>query len=428
MRQVGATSADVIARVIGGLRRATWWERSTMVSGLAWLDSSRADQQRMREMLKMFSEQESRDELGIGQVRDAFSDLLFPGTSVLHTRARYLLIVPWCHVDAERRGLRGDRLAARVADNERRVIKALRNTSDAEGLIGRRAGPAVKTLPSAIYGTALARYGVRTGDSVGPATQESLDVPELTHRTTSAWHPTLPEPPAGFPSTVDGGFVLTAAEASWIRERILTSAPHTLLAHLLTTDDDPSPSSQAPWDDAAATGAPEPTATILRHARLFSRCMHGAALLYNLLIAERYEAAGLSEIDEPVSFYRDELAKWASKLAAEPDLSRWDRGDMWSRVIEQNPRIAGNALARRFVDAWLDAVRAGVAADDDALRTLVAERERLVKRAQSRLINDKLLRAWNGASGSASLVYRWPQVRRELVDIRAGLEVTDAAA
>jgi hypothetical protein len=63
-----------------------------MVSGLAWLDSSRADQQRMRELLKMFSEQESRDELGIGQVRDAFSELLFPGTSVLHTRARYLLI------------------------------------------------------------------------------------------------------------------------------------------------------------------------------------------------------------------------------------------------------------------------------------------------------------------------------------------------
>jgi hypothetical protein len=53
-----------------------------MASGLSWLDSSREDQQRMRELLKMFSEQESRDELGIGQIRDAFSDMLFPGTSV----------------------------------------------------------------------------------------------------------------------------------------------------------------------------------------------------------------------------------------------------------------------------------------------------------------------------------------------------------
>lgn len=57
-----------------------------MGSQLSWLDSSRAEQQRMRELLNMFSEQESRDELGIGQVRDAFGDLLFPGTSTLHTR------------------------------------------------------------------------------------------------------------------------------------------------------------------------------------------------------------------------------------------------------------------------------------------------------------------------------------------------------
>ncbi|MFE9182741.1 DUF6361 family protein [Micromonospora haikouensis] len=63
-----------------------------MTSRLSWLDTSREDQQRMRELLKLFSDTESRDELGIGQVRDAFSDLLFPGTSVLQNRARYLLI------------------------------------------------------------------------------------------------------------------------------------------------------------------------------------------------------------------------------------------------------------------------------------------------------------------------------------------------
>lgn len=73
-----------------------------MASGLSWLDSSRDDQNRMRELLKLFSDAESRDELGVGQVRDAFSDLLFPGTSVLQTRARYLLIVPWCHQEAQR--------------------------------------------------------------------------------------------------------------------------------------------------------------------------------------------------------------------------------------------------------------------------------------------------------------------------------------
>jgi hypothetical protein len=66
-----------------------------MPSMIAWLDASREDQRRMREIVNLFTQSESRDELGIGQVRDAFRDSLSPGTSTLHTRARYLLFVPW---------------------------------------------------------------------------------------------------------------------------------------------------------------------------------------------------------------------------------------------------------------------------------------------------------------------------------------------
>ena len=43
----------------------------------------------MREIVNLFSERESRDELDIGQARDAMSDLLWPGTSelTLHYKA-----------------------------------------------------------------------------------------------------------------------------------------------------------------------------------------------------------------------------------------------------------------------------------------------------------------------------------------------------
>ncbi|MGH3706350.1 MAG: DUF6361 family protein, partial [Agromyces sp.] len=60
-----------------------------MASTVAWLDTSTDEQRRVREVIALFSQQESRDELGIGQIRDALSDHLFPGTSVLQTRARY---------------------------------------------------------------------------------------------------------------------------------------------------------------------------------------------------------------------------------------------------------------------------------------------------------------------------------------------------
>jgi hypothetical protein len=45
-----------------------------MPSLLAWLDHSEEDQRRMRELVALFAQEESRDELGIGAIRDAFSD------------------------------------------------------------------------------------------------------------------------------------------------------------------------------------------------------------------------------------------------------------------------------------------------------------------------------------------------------------------
>ncbi len=144
-----------------------------MASQLSWLDSSRAEQQRMRELLNMFSEQESRDELGIGQVRDAFGDLLFSGPRTLHTRARYLLIVPWCIRQAARRP---DRDQALELDRvERLVISNLRVAGASDGLIGRRASTGVKTLPSTIYASALRRYGVDSGAEPALALDEDVN-------------------------------------------------------------------------------------------------------------------------------------------------------------------------------------------------------------------------------------------------------------
>src|ERR1700733_9248952 len=97
-----------------------------MPSVIAWLDASADDQHRMREIVNLFSLSESRDELGVGQVRDAFSDSLFPGTSTLHTRARYLLFVPWCYQDVRGSGLTGLAAERRVDGNERALIRGLK--------------------------------------------------------------------------------------------------------------------------------------------------------------------------------------------------------------------------------------------------------------------------------------------------------------
>ena len=161
---------------------------------------------------------------------------------------------------------------------------------------------------------------------------------------------------------------------------------------------------------------------------MFSLAFHGASLLYNLLLAETYEAAGNDRVSGKAELYRERLSKWQSVRAeASADLSSWDRSEFWALVYAKNPRI--NPQLRSFIDAWLDAVTGSESlsiADDDGLRSFIRQRERRHKGAQARLYNPRLLETWQGASGASELTFRWRQVRAILADLHDGLERADA--
>ncbi|WP_284255187.1 DUF6361 family protein [Pseudolysinimonas kribbensis] len=394
-----------------------------MSSLIAWLDASSEEQRRMREIVHFFTDRESRDELGLGQIRDAISDGLFPGTSTLLTRARYLLFVPWCFQLAA-----GKVDPATAADKfERRLIDELRDSDDFAGLLGLQRGTALKTLPSVVYWTTIRAYGV-TRDGVA-SRDEALEWrsdqavgDDDTATTTSPWSSTLPAMPEGFPTNLTRGFRLTRDEAGWLRDRILERAPGTLMSHL--AEQRPDSASSAPWfDEAALRVTGEPTA-LLHQARAFSTTMHGAALLYNLLLAEEYEAAGFTSVTGAVDDYRAALLSWEEQAAA-ARIADWRVDELWNWMagaahVHVVPRT------RRFVDEWAQLVRSqglrGTADDADA-RTFIRERERAHKGSgQARLGNRERLALWQGSSGAGALVFRWPQVRRILIDIHDGLE------
>ena len=172
---------------------------------LAWLDYSQADQRRAREIVAMFSQRESRDELGLGRIRDALSDTLFPGTSVLLTRARYLLFVPWLFREGGRRGYRGPQLARWVEAQERRLIGTLRKGGDLDGLIGRDAGAAVQLLPSSIYWNSMRRFGIlrHEGTMAQVVDHRQIvrpvdDATEFLKHSDAVWAPSIPPPPDDF--------------------------------------------------------------------------------------------------------------------------------------------------------------------------------------------------------------------------------------
>lgn len=398
-------------------------------SSIAWLDTSPDEQRRVREILALFTQPESRDELGIATVRDALSNALFPGTSVLQTRARYYLFVPWCFMKAAEKSSDNAAVRALAEDYERTLAETLKASYGGSegGVIGARAGRRLKTLPSSMFWGGLTQFGILRRD-IGPdglmshpATSD--DAEELVRRHATDWHPTIPPVPKGFPRQVDGGFGLTIEEAAWLRERILDGAANSLLALLLQAPGSVDEDSKTPWQDRKVLAVARDLPT-LDHARRFSFVMQGASRLYNVLTAEAYIAAGFTRAATSTGPYDDAYTAWLAHLDEDRDtVHSWDENTFWSLARDINPRIS--AGSETFVRTWVTEIREGRAEmalqPGSTSRRLIANRERSIKGHQSRLGNSKLLGMWNGSSMTGSLSYRWPQVRQLLTDIDAGL-------
>ena len=262
-----------------------------MASTFSWLDHSERERRQVLDAIDRFKETFTRDELGLAAIRDGFSDLFFPGTSVLMTRARYFLFVPWIYLDIERRG-RTDDVATKARRAEIQLVETL---GDEWGAIGRLAKATLKRLPSSIYWLGLHRWGIRTFDGAqtdyhhfleeggGRGRDERDDDGEpIDGSTRRNWHAAIPSPADGFPKTAS--LALTSAEAEYLRERIRLSTPSSFLALLLKPGY--LPDVEYPWlHPRLADFSPE-LREQLHHAQCFAEAMHGAALLYNLMLAE----------------------------------------------------------------------------------------------------------------------------------------------
>jgi len=110
------------------------------MSAFVWLDYSEHERRKMLDVVDLFREHDTRDELGIGSVRDAFADLLFPGTSTIMTRARYFLLVPWMYQRQEKSRIASAQIAARARKAETDLVEAIERSDDNEGNIGSVAG------------------------------------------------------------------------------------------------------------------------------------------------------------------------------------------------------------------------------------------------------------------------------------------------
>lgn len=138
---------------------------------LGWVDFSKKERSKVLTVLDMLSEQETLDELGVASVRDGFSNLFFPGTSTVQTRAKYFLMIPYIMKDQERRRAKSAVQLARDTDTEERVSsQQLYKLSPGEaGIIGSRSianGGWVRRTPADIYWAGLRRYDIFRGGNL----------------------------------------------------------------------------------------------------------------------------------------------------------------------------------------------------------------------------------------------------------------------
>lgn len=402
-----------------------------MTSFIAWLDHDSSARERSLRLLASFSEKEARDEMGIGSIRDAIADQLFPGTSTIQTRLRYMFFVPWLYAKLESQGTAGAAFAAAGRQKEGELLKELiRNLPPTEtGVIGRDAGSSLKRLPSSVYWAGTGTWGLRrfagTQQQYFSQVASVLAARKSKRRredgnehdgdaSSDTWHPRLiAQMPKEFPSGAN--LDLTRDEAELLLDQWCRNQPHSLLTWLAR---DAAKSNVLPladwiWAHPQFNEFPEYIRLLLADSQRFSALVEGAALLYNVQLAE----LGLRE--ERVKEYGTRLSEWAE--GSRSLLIGWDLEPFWQRVLGKGHQISEET--RRFVQTWLDvANKSGTSIGSfQPARALIEARETRLKGSRSRFRNRAALNQWGGGSGLLLLNYRWPTASSFLQEWHKGM-------
>lgn len=390
-----------------------------MSSLISWLDASSAETSRMRELVRLFEMPESVDDLALGQFRDSISNSLFPGTSVLHVAARYLLLVPWC-IQFAGHAKTGDLIRTEGEQAERKLIRRFKEL-ELGRYIGRLAGDRVAQLPSAAYWSALRTWGVVRGDvernAVGDAMLDEAAARRDGLPHDPVWHSGMPPAPEGFPGTEKFGMELNREEAEWVRDRVLATVRGSLLAQLVAKPQRVLKTSYAPWEDPAAKNATGEAALWLSYGEAYSSLQRGLDALYAYFVTAEAQKRFEPDAELPDAGL---LNEWYENAYYQQLLRDWDVSKFVAMAATVNTRIQPHSIA--FLTRAVDEFCSGThPVSNLTLQRMVRDREKRAKGANSRFVNERRLRAWEPPTAIQPQTFRWSQVRTMVLDVREGL-------
>ena len=398
-------------------------------SSLGWLDLDAAASERVGTLLRSLEEPTTLDVLGLGTIRDAFSGMLSPGTSTIHTRLRYFIFLPWIFRRLEHERVSPGDFADRLRHDEAQLIDCLRHLGANQGVIGYTAGRDLKRMPSEVYWGGLGAWGIRRLDlslaeygkrtsTLGRVRHERDDDGNVTRQSVLMW-PIDPPVPDDFLQR-DITFELDPAEAQFLADSIRRCHPDSLLAVLCGMPDIVD-GVDYPWH-LPTHGLPDRLVEILRHARCFSELTVGPQLVYNLLLARRARDELGWDTDDLEADQRARLEEWSRLIEDRHDtLHSWgsDLPEFWHFLAEH--RVGVGSGTQGFVH---EVVRRAVNdpvgfPDDPVIHTYIRDREIRLKDRRARLAYRAALENWNREQVGGQLNYRWPVTQGYLADIAA---------
>lgn len=279
---------------------------------IGFIDFSQGERNRILSALRLLGDQTALDELGIGSVRDAYADLLFPGISTQQTRAKYFVLLPYLFAKGEQLVQRGKlhdgkEFLSWLNREEDKLVPVLVGHSRPgdTGIIGSNAlkqKRAVKMKPSELYWSGLRALGIVRRDKlslpmactlmVQRAKQQVLERKTegetYDDQTASDTGETLFLPIHSEEPMEAVGISLTKREAEFLAECIARS-PHTrgsLLDFLVRKE-----LVCADFEEIPENGMEEGLRRDYRLAKEFRRFIYGAHLRYNVIYSNGTDQA-----------------------------------------------------------------------------------------------------------------------------------------
>ncbi len=414
------------------------------IADLGWIDFSETDKNKAMKALEMWQDAGTVDELGVGVVRDALSDAMFPGITTIMTRAKYYFIVPriiHSYLSDEKiqkrislRKYLNDReneimqeLAQKYDFDEEQRIIGINIAKHNKGLPSQRKKELARK-PSSIYWNGMKAYGIYRGQlplsiflqhfdnksifgekGFDAYDSESGDDRDANLNEESPFY--LPDYDRKWSN--DLSIDLSADEADFLKQKIIDRHPATLLAKTIGNVE----FTQQFLDAAAFSDLmgkpfinelPGSIKAVVQTAGKFWQIMDGAHIRYNIILHSRHGSS-----DKALEF----TSKWNTWLNVMQAFNweEFNRPLMWE-ITKSHSHV--KPFTERFINEWMNNISTSNF-DADTLDGMVEKQELKNKGARSKLRpgNDDKYNNWIGI---AEMNFRFRNAKLIIQDIQEG--------